>query len=354
MQNSKKLIDVSGTGHSGHSAVMDFLNEFEGVHAHYALFHFELFRQPGGLCDLILASDDNWSEISFDFNVKKFLRLVEKLAPACDKHLGPNFEIISQNYIQSILEYELHTDWFDSYHFDFDTENLIEKFKRANLKVLSKALPKSSKQRFASFKPKHTTYHISPQEFKEKTSKYIFELLFHDLNNDINYLISGNAIDPYKRSQCILDVSDSIYSIIVVRDPRDIYASLFTEDVHKRDFESNDSTYSFSYLQDLRKSFLGADDVKKFVQRQKLTRSRVSTCHKQVLLVEFEELIKNYDEVANRILKFVGIQPADHIHKFKKLDPNKSKKNIGLWKTCSKTDEIKFITENLKEYLHHE
>ena len=72
------------------------------------------------------------------------------------------------------------------------------------------------------------------------------------------------------------------------------------------------------------------------------------------LLVKFEELVYNYDETARRITEFVGFDPSAHIKKHTKLDPSKSQKNIGLWKNCSKVEEIKYITDNLKDYLYNE
>ena len=348
----KKVIDVCGTGHSGHSAVIDFLSEFEGVHAHYCLFHFELFRQPGGLNDLIMAADHNWSEISFDYNLKKFLRLSEKLTPSAISNIGPDFEKITKKYVESIIDYELKTDWFDDFHFDtIDKEYRITRIIRS---VIRRIISKFRKKRHVEFIPSHTTYHCNSTEFIERTSNYIMELLFHNLNSDIQCVITGNSIEPYQRSNYILDSSESIYSIIVVRDPRDIYASLYTDDGHKRDFESDDALFSFSYLQNLRKSFLGSENISKFVKRQKLTRSKVSTKHERVLLVQFEELVCNYNETARRITEFVGFDPSAHIKKHIRLDPSKSQKNIGLWKNCSKVEEIKYITDNLQEYLYNE
>ena len=340
-QIHQKVIDVCGTGHSGHSAVIDFLSEFEGVHAHYCLFHFELFRQPGGLNDLIMAADHNWSEISFDYNIKKFLRLSEKLTPSAISNIGPDFEKITKKYVESIIDYELQTDWFDDYNFDkIDKEYRLIRIIRS---VAQRIIRKFRKKRHLEFIPSHTTYHCNTAEFVELTSKYIMELLFHNLNSDIQCVVTGNSIEPYQRSNYILDSSDSIYSIIVVRDPRDIYASLYT-----------DALFSFSYLQNLRKSFLGSENISSFVKRQKLTRSRVSTKHERVLLVQFEELVYNYDETARRITDFTGLDPSLHIKKRTKLDPDKSHKNIGLWKNCSKVEEIKYITDNLEEYLYNE
>ena len=346
MKLEKKIIDVCGNGHSGHSALVDLLGEVKDVHTHYSLYHFELFRQPGGIIDLIRSMDNDWSEITFDYNYKKFDSLVRKILAGIENNVGRNSRNIIKEFQDKIISGYLETDWFDDLNFNKD---YITKLKSRILTLLRHKKDKILKRN--RFYPSSKVYQYNASFSLKEIEEFINKLLFHGQEESIQSVVLNNSLEPYKRSKYILDAVPNFYSITVLRDPRDIYASLYTDNVFKRDFERNDKSFNFYYLNEQRKGFLGANDISTFIERQKVSRSNLLD-HPRNLIINFEDLIKDYNKTVTRVFDFLGFKKEDHIFKHHRLDPSKSIKNIGLWKKSSKEKEIKLITKELYSYIN--
>ena len=84
----------------------------------------------------------------------------------------------------------------------------------------------------------------------------------------------------------------------------------------------------------------------------KLTRlaSKRSLKSKDVLKIQFEDLILHYDETVKIICDFLGEEKFIHVDMKKHLIPENSKKNIGLWKNFENKKIIKKIHDELREY----
>ncbi len=84
----------------------------------------------------------------------------------------------------------------------------------------------------------------------------------------------------------------------------------------------------------------------------KLTRlaSKRSLKSKDVLKIQFEDLILHYDETIKIICDFLGEEKFIHVDMKKHLIPENSKKNIGLWKNFENKKIIKKIHDELREY----
>ena len=73
---------------------------------------------------------------------------------------------------------------------------------------------------------------------------------------------------------------------------------------------------------------------------------------KEVLCIQFEDLIYKYEQTRLNICKFVGInekQCTDKLHYFK---PSVSIKNTRKWLNTQYKKEIEYIEDNLSEYLY--
>ena len=71
-----------------------------------------------------------------------------------------------------------------------------------------------------------------------------------------------------------------------------------------------------------------------------------------VMVVRFEDLIRNYDEESKRIMAFVGFNENKHNKPNEYLKPEVSAKNIGVWRQYydKYKDAIDAIAEMLPEY----
>ena len=85
----KKIIDVSGFGHSGKSAVSEFLTDHEGFYSFPMNVEFELFRVRGGLVDLYYSLYHNWNLIRTKESLVAFEKLVNRIGviPVSYTHL---------------------------------------------------------------------------------------------------------------------------------------------------------------------------------------------------------------------------------------------------------------------------
>ena len=114
-------LDISGIGHSGKSAVSDFIRELDGFHIPNNDFEFDLLRLPGGILDLKKAIFDEWSLIRSNHAYKEFKNLIRRLGYKAklydfkrlwystgfnyEEELNPDFIEISMNYLKSLSIY---------------------------------------------------------------------------------------------------------------------------------------------------------------------------------------------------------------------------------------------------------
>ena len=73
-----------------------------------------------------------------------------------------------------------------------------------------------------------------------------------------------------------------------------------------------------------------------------------------ILRLRFEEIILDYQNVLNKIYKFLDIDKSLHVEKGKYFNPEYSKKNIWIWKNIPDQKAISKIEEQLKKYCFYE
>ena len=73
------------------------------------------------------------------------------------------------------------------------------------------------------------------------------------------------------------------------------------------------------------------------------------------MYIRFEDLVLDYDNSVGKIAAFLGFETADHINKRMFLKPEKSAKNIGIWKQHYEKykDALDAIAEGLPEYCRN-
>jgi hypothetical protein len=69
-----------------------------------------------------------------------------------------------------------------------------------------------------------------------------------------------------------------------------------------------------------------------------------------ILRIQYEDLVLNYDTTVGIILRFLGEDFSDHVEPRKYFDPAVSRKNVGLWRNHGDRAEIEAIRQELKEY----
>jgi len=342
----RKIIDVSGYGHSGKSAVSDYLKDFEDVFSFPTQVEFELFRVPGGLLDLYFSIYYNWNLIRSRARIDEFRQLVNRIGIVQTKsrissywngsghgynqYFNNKFIDISEKFIERLVIVKQNSFWpYDNLR-NSKLELFLNKlYGRLKKKIVLKEI-----------------YYTDRNQFTKLSSEYIHSLFDEaDLSNK-SHVVLNNAFEPYNPSKC-LEMVDNSFSIIVDRDPRDIFSSLInSQNVFVPDFEK------YKNAEDLKKHMVGFDDIDQFIARFKILKNNVlDDKNPKVLRIRYEDFILNHKETSLKILRFIGLENMN-------VKPNpgfkieESKKNVGIWKNYKDLPEIIQIQNELREYCY--
>ena len=326
------LISVSGYGWSGSSACIDILKEFEGFEALEG--EFRIAKDPYGLRDLEGSLVHNWDFIRHDVAIRDFLAfckvlsretgLFSKVGKNFANKLNIDFMLESKSYINRLTNMTYLGDTFvHRYN--------IPAYKNFIMKARNKLGKNNAK----------LMYFARPNEvdFIRETRDYIDSLFVNYMSIEkINTLVLDQAIPPTN----ILGTScyfEDIKTIIIERDPRDIYANM----VRGRRL--------------LGPELINKDSVEKYIKWHKQLR-RVSEkdrdnidISKNVLNLYFEDLVLNLDKTIEKINKFLGNNNI-HDKKGRYFSQSYSIKNIGIWKKYKNQSVMSEIKKELNEYCY--
>lgn len=340
---NKKVIDVSGIGHSGKTIVNQILSHHSEVHVHTPLFEFNLLRVYGGLINLKSNLVDNFSPNRVDMAISQFRHLIQTISPSArmsdfksiwnsngwnyNEMLQCDFEQISNDYIDSLVDFETKSVWP---YPEIYKSRLNRFFKRIGVRLFN-------------YKHKHKLIFSSAKDFNAKTQLYLENILF---NSEKNIICTNNMFEPYNPEK-YFNFFKNPYSIVVWRDPRDIYVSTKeSNDNYTPDFETKKSIDSHH------KSFTLSNNLNHFIMREKILLSKCNFNNSdRTLNLKFEDIVFSFDEAVNKISNFLNLK-FDDIDLIKEsINVNKSKSNIGLWKKYDKQSEIDFINKELADYM---
>lgn len=174
-------------------------------------------------------------------------------------------------------------------------------------------------------------FDISENEFFKITGKYL-DGLFSSITKDFQTFMIDGIID-----RKIIDFINKCFSdiriCIVDRDPRDVYLSM-------------------KYVWKVTKP--SDINVEKFVESWKLERRQtVYEKLENVLKIQFEDMIYNYENTIRKIEEFMNLNPDNHIHIRTRFNPEVSKNNTRLWeKIENEKENIAYIENELSDWLY--
>lgn len=338
-KNQTKAILISGYAWSGSSAVLDLLKEFKN-YSHFEP-EFRLITDPGGLLDLehALITSKSYTTINYALKRFKFLTKIyarnfhwwgnfkiykafQKIGFNYNKYMDLNFEQLSNSYIDDLIDLKYRGGLITSY---YDLNRLSFFFLKVRFFIMRLFDKKKNKSEEIYFS------NINKDSFIAKTREYTDKIIESiGRHNHSQHIVFDQAVQP---SNAILGMQyfSNPKTIIVDRDPRDIYVQSHNLKIY---------------------SSIPTDNVDHFIKWYKLTRlaSKSSLKSKDVLKIQFEDLILQYDETIKIICDFLGEEKLIHIDMKKHLNPENSKKNIGLWKDFENKKIIKKIHDELREY----
>lgn len=334
ISNKFNVIDLSGYSFSGKSAYFDLLCEFDGYKHYSKEFEFELIRLPNGILDLYYSLVENWSPVRSSEAIRKFKNLVDTLSGNDSlisrliskgyqyDHYFPDFYELSQEYLDKLIIASWNSEWPFAYN-DYPKYQIFLKkllFRFGKKDVFSACVYLSR---------------FDKTDFLNITRDYLDKLFSSCMSNNERVIITSNAFEttnPVISHQLCY----SAKSIIVDRDPRDIYLSALKT----------------GYVNGINvgKTAIG-EDVENFIDRFKLYRKNLIS-DENVLRINFEDLVLNYEETLNKLFIFLGEDKSIHKYPKKYFNPEISKKGVGMWKNIDgqlKKDVDRIYFE-LKEY----
>ena len=334
VNNSTKLnyVSVSGYGWTGSSACFDLLREFREFEVIPG--EFRIAKDPYGLADLENSLLNNWDFIRHDVAIRDFLNYCNVLSRDTDlfSRSGKNFSYKlsvdfmheSTRYIEKLCEMTYLGDTF-VHRYD------IPAYRNLIMKIRTKLGKNNAKP----------MYYSRPDEgiFLEETKIFIDNLFDKCIkDNNISTIVLDQAIPPTNIYNCRRYFSN-IKTIIIDRDPRDIYVNMIRG-----------------------KGLLGPeltnkDSAKKYIKWHKQLR-RMSAkdinndANNQVLRIYFEDLVLNYDEAILKIIDFLDIKKTSHEFKGEFFIPSYSVGNIGIWKNYKDQTTMSIIFDELSMYCY--
>lgn len=317
-----RAVLVTGFGNSGATAVTDLLGEVEGFKCPKQEFF--LIQHPDGIMALENALVHSWSEFGPDWAIRRFRELVDVLArPATRFRFGMDYEAafcrdfraLSAAYVSKLtgLTYDGHL-----------------MFRRAEMGRAA-YFAYSQLRRFSLqhhlFGSYDTSFVPEPAKFLPHTKEYLGRLLRSiagsDSVTDVSLLVGAS---PYQVERCAR-YFDRSATVIVDRDPRDIYLSARASSYMPRELGS-------------------------FIDWFKATRENSwQGGEGNATKLFFEDLVTRYDETVTNLFRFLDVDPARHTRKKSVLKPEASAKRLAKWKAYPKQDEIRRIERELAPYL---
>lgn len=322
-------LSISGFGFSGKSAFIDYLMDYKNIKGFQNENEFDLFRIKNGLYDLRNSvCGEPWSMLRSAEALYSFEKVLINLCggnglrkyttPGNNlTRLFPKLEKHGLEFISAITEFHLDIDW----PFRDFNEDSINIFFRKIARKLGRP-----------YTDRVCVSRISYEKFDFLCQQYL-DLVFQDIiSDDHKILILNNAFDPSEPAKFMKMLRNS-KSIIVDRDPRDIYLSAFKMP------KTNPGR-----LQVIGKS------VHDFIARYKLERLTIPEAKNSddILRLNFEDLIVSADDVHTLLEGFLG-------HKLREktgtlFSAEATANNFQLWKKAENqrfSSEIKCIEEQL-------
>ena len=326
-------IAVVGYNWTGASVIVDLLKEFDDYEEFGS--EFCLIWDKDGLLDLELSLFKNWEVLNQDVAVRDFLeyiKMVQKRGGKSTKWAVDINNILdlslfkeSENYIEKLTKFRYKSNRFLlDYKLSF-FHQLLNRLKRKKEKILGRV--------DLSYVD---AYFVRPteKEFLFATRNYIDSLFYKFAKRkNISNIILDQAL-PASNLQQTMRYFNNIKTVVVDRDPRDVYLNLIKRKI----------------LIGLECS-LEKDSVNKFISWYKTIRENRKENEENILRLNFEDIVLDYEYNLKIIQDFLDIK-TNHTKKNKYFNPERSKKNIGLWKTYKNQDEMKLIYSKLKQYCN--
>ena len=324
------IVSISGFGNTGASAVVDFLKQIDGLKV-FDKFEFQLLHQPDGINDLKYHLTKNKERVSSNVAIKRFVRLLKKSrgSKKIKRILGKDYKKWYSDFLLDLID----VTWKGESS-SFDPVDISNKPQGsfASLFYRIDRLFKRINKSFHLFRHQQKYFSLLTEEEFDVITKKHLKILFKKLNlcgDNVVVDMLFSSTNPLQGSEFF---DAEVKSIVVVRDPRDVYV---TSKLHPDDsrFMPNDTVEHFCiYYKKIRDTLLEMNNV---------------------LILKYEDLIYQYAEIKKTILSFLKVNEDRMINEMEFFDPTYSVKftnGTELYKIHA--EDVEYIACNLQKYLY--
>ena len=340
-----KKIAVTGYFGTGSSAVIDLLAEVEGVSCALGIrYEHTNLNCAGGLFDLeARLFHDNADYYSRDIALNNFYNEMYKQYRYNFGLYCSYKKLLGKSYMESVDKL------MDAISVTGEKKCLAHTVKRrfslikASLQIAAKLFLRRNHGalgcKYVYDKAPQRLLTVSHEEFMKEAREFInsyFEMCAKG-NDDMVY---DHLIFPEQSSVVERFFDDDFRLIVVDRDPRDIYIS-------DKYFWS---TAKFgNQIMPMPRDIDGFCDYWLAMHE----RANLQRGQKNILFVQFEDLIYNYDQTVEKIFDFCGIEGGRHTRKKQIFDPDKSINNTQVFNIVDGADVIcKRIEEKMPSLIY--
>ena len=331
-----KLIIPTGYMGAGSSAITDLICEFDGFDAENGTFEYVFMHCPDGLFDLedklIIGNNSMRSDEAIRSFEKRMYELYNRKfwwVANYKKKIGKEFWKITQDFIDSLVQYKSDSYWYmqerlNLYRF------IIMGF-RAVLRVISGG--RINLNRPLEYKPMRISF-LNEQQFYEKAGTYINNFL-KCMGIEEKNIILDQLLLPHNIYRAEKYFDDRMECFVVNRDPRDVFI------LNKYIWPKVNETVPFP------------TEVNEFCGYYRGLRSIEKKGYNlHVHMIQFEELIYNYEYTLKKVMKILKLDETMHSAKKQKFNPEKSINNTQLFIKDEYKAEASIIEKNLSEFLY--
>ena len=320
------IITTCGYGNSGASAVLDFLKGYDEIRIIDDV-EFQIVHMPDGLLDLRNALLNPNGRLGSTSAIYRFERLKYSNFAKGIKKLGCNYDSYSDEFINTLdaITWNGYSVFDPIDLFNYKYNDLFFFIRKICLHYARK------------FNLKHRPFFhkryfsiMDKEQFDCLAKDFISKLLKGISVNSDEKVVLDMLFSTMDSQRGVEFFDDNVKTIIVSRDPRDVYL--------------------YSNLHPYVSAFLPYDDVNQFIQYFRMLRKN-EVKNKGALYINFEDLIYNYYETTSKIMSYLEI-PSRPANEFKYFNPDISVRNTFPFQSSENKKCVRSIESELSDYLY--
>jgi len=294
--NYRYIVSCQGFGYSGSGVISDLLREYEKVDV-------QGFIDTEGSLGQACATDEEIDFIRYTGGILDFERYVNS------KNIFHNdaaLHLLISNFAQSSLCQKLPECRILAKQF---VSNLISGICECENQSAYNTILQSEENRYSSI---FYMRNMSVQEYRQLSKRFLIHFFNALHHHDSQVLVLDQLFTDFEFDNSRnLEYIPNLKTIVVYRDPRDVFAFANKEKV----------------------SWLPYKDVDTFITMYKNCLSKLDFDSSDYLVIRFEEIVTNkYDYWVRQVENYLGLDSSNHIRPKSFFDPQSSCKSIGRWK----------------------